>query len=270
MNEEELAMSSIVQFDGENGIEILIDTSTGESFCSVRGYARMADKAVSTISERLKGVRIEDEKMAETSTPGGLQGVRLITENNIVEWLPKDNPTAASALLRLGVRMGLHKMAGYEVSTTATQLPRDQTKTSNFSLADLKKMNEQVRLMTRLEKTKQKKLAHAILNELEIQWGVEPTAYESPSDLPASSSTNTDFDHDWNWFLDSQAPGTPWHAPSGKKIPITNLYNSYSEYCFRRNITPPMRKVFSKCLASLGAERIESNFIYWVLPNRPE
>lgn len=109
--------TNIVRFDGQDGIEILIDTSTGESFCSVKGYARMSGKDKSTISRRLEGVAKDGQKTAKAPTAGGIQGVALITEDLIVEWLPKDNPTAATTLLKLGVRMGLHKLAGYEVSS---------------------------------------------------------------------------------------------------------------------------------------------------------
>jgi len=53
-------------------------------------------------------------------TISGLQAVRLITEDQIVEWLPQDNPAAATKLLKLGVRIALHTMAGHSVTTTAT------------------------------------------------------------------------------------------------------------------------------------------------------
>jgi hypothetical protein len=106
------------RFDGDNGIEILINTETGESFCSVNGYARMSGKAVSTISDRLPFGE-DGNNMGQTLTAAGLRSVRLITEDQIVEWLPKDNPIAATHLLKLGVRMGLHQMAGYSISSTA-------------------------------------------------------------------------------------------------------------------------------------------------------
>ena len=111
--------NNIVRFNGQNGVEILIDTVTGESFASVKGYSRMSGKALSTISERLKGVRNNEQKTAEVYTDGGLQGVRLISEDLICEWLPKDNPVAAKTLLKLGIRMTLHTMAGYEVKSSA-------------------------------------------------------------------------------------------------------------------------------------------------------
>lgn len=125
MQESNNSALTLKQFEGEDGIEILIDTSTGESFCSVRGYARMSGKAVSTISER-KAFGEQALDMGQVQTDGGLQGVRLITEDQIVEWLPKDNPIAATHLLKLGVRMGLHKMAGYSVSSTAVNPEPDR------------------------------------------------------------------------------------------------------------------------------------------------
>jgi hypothetical protein len=118
-----MSQVNLVRFDGEDGIEILIDTVTGESFCSVKGYARMAGKSKSTISERLQGVRPTERQTAEISTTGGIQVVRLISEDLIVDWLITDNPAAAKALLKLGVRMALHTMAGYEVKSTAIETP---------------------------------------------------------------------------------------------------------------------------------------------------
>jgi len=111
--------NNIVRFDGQNGVEILIDTVTGESFASIKGYARMSGLSKQAISKRLQGVNETYEKTAEVLTPGGLQGVRLISEDLICEWLPKDNPVAAKTLLKLGVRMALHTMAGYEVKSSA-------------------------------------------------------------------------------------------------------------------------------------------------------
>lgn len=96
-----------------NGIELYIDQETGESFASIRGYARLSGKAESTIHERI-GVRKTPTKTAEVQTPGGLQGVRLITEDSIVEWLPADNLTMAKSMLKLGVRKFIHALAGYE------------------------------------------------------------------------------------------------------------------------------------------------------------
>ena len=43
--------SSLQRFD-HDGIELIINTETGESFASISGYARMSGKAQSTINPR--------------------------------------------------------------------------------------------------------------------------------------------------------------------------------------------------------------------------
>ena len=61
------------------------------------GVARLAELPSTTISSRVnrgyKGVRKEDLKTAEVLTGGGIQGVRLLTEDIMLDWLPYDNPT---------------------------------------------------------------------------------------------------------------------------------------------------------------------------------
>ena len=113
-----MANISLQRFD-QNGIELIIDTETGESFASISGYARMSGKAQSTISGRLATYRDEALKTAEILTTTGLKTVRLISEDLICKWLPKDNPELASQVLKLGVRLFLHTLAGFRVKSEA-------------------------------------------------------------------------------------------------------------------------------------------------------
>ena len=118
----------LTTFKNDTGLEILINTETGESFASQRGYARLAGKPQSTINSRVsrmsEGERKKFVKEAEVLTPGGLQGVQCLTEDLIVEWLPKDNPEMATQLLKLGVRVFLHTEAGfkYEIKDKQTEM----------------------------------------------------------------------------------------------------------------------------------------------------
>ena len=105
-------MSNLKRYENNQGIEILIDETTGESFASISGYARMANKAQSTISERIGKLEVKEAQILTTT---GLKTHRLIDENLICEWIIKDNPTVATALLKLGVRKFLHDLAGYKV-----------------------------------------------------------------------------------------------------------------------------------------------------------
>lgn len=106
------------RFD-HNNIELIIDTQTGESYASISGYARMVGKHQSTISRRVQAMQGLVLKEAQIQTAGGLQGVALIPEDLICEWMPNDNPELDKRLRKLGVRSFLHKLAGFEISSTA-------------------------------------------------------------------------------------------------------------------------------------------------------
>jgi hypothetical protein len=112
---------SLAQFEND-GIEIYIDANSGESFTSVSGYARLSGRAKSTILRRLKGVADQEIKTTQIQTPGGLQGVALITEDLIAEWLPKDNPKMCKDFIKLGVRKFNYTLAKYS-EPEKTKLP---------------------------------------------------------------------------------------------------------------------------------------------------
>ncbi len=117
-------MTQLERYDS-NTVELFVNTDTGESFASIRGYARMSGKDVSTISRRFEGVAQNHKKTAEIQTEGGLQGVALISEKLISIWIVKDNPELAAEMLQAGVRVFLHTKAGYKVESTATKRATD-------------------------------------------------------------------------------------------------------------------------------------------------
>jgi len=111
--------TALAQYNND-GIEIYIDTTTGESFASVRGYSRMGKISAATVHKRLsKGVHQEQYKTAKVQTNSGFQGVYLIPEPTIAQWLPEDNPDLAHKFLTLGIRAGMHWLAGYDVKSSA-------------------------------------------------------------------------------------------------------------------------------------------------------
>lgn len=111
-------MVSNLQLFNNEGLELIINSETGESFSTVSGYARMSGKARSTLTERLSKLPVIT---TEVNTGGGVQGVRLISEDLMVEWLPKDNPEMATKMMKAGIRVFLHTLAGYNVSSNAVQ-----------------------------------------------------------------------------------------------------------------------------------------------------
>jgi hypothetical protein len=121
-------MASIARYErfDNDGIELVIDMKTGESFATVRGYARMSGLNPSTVTRRLskhEGVAQTPTKTVEILTPGGKQGVALISEDVITEWIFDDNPTLAKAMLKAGVRVYLHTASGYTVTSKPFQSP---------------------------------------------------------------------------------------------------------------------------------------------------
>lgn len=146
-----MANISLQRFD-KDGIELIIDTQTGESFASVSGYARMSGKAQSTISGRLATHRNEVLKTAEILTTTGLKTVRLISEDLICQWLPKDNPELASQVLKLGVRLFLHTLAGFRVKSEAIAEVRQLE-------SQIVKLSEEKQILEELIKTQKTMIA---------------------------------------------------------------------------------------------------------------
>ena len=114
--------SSLQRFE-HDGIELIINTETGESFASISGYARMSGKIPSTISRRLtmSGLREKGLKQAQIETASGLRTVALIPEDVICQWLIKDNHELALKVMQLGVRLFLHTIAGFQVKSDAIE-----------------------------------------------------------------------------------------------------------------------------------------------------
>lgn len=106
-------MAQLTRFD-RGGLELLINQETGESFASLSGYGRMADVADSTIQRRLKK---EGTPTLTVANPNGGLPLRLISEETIAAWLIRDNPGMARAMSIAGVRVYLHSLAGYKVSS---------------------------------------------------------------------------------------------------------------------------------------------------------
>lgn len=134
-------MNNLARFE-QDGIELMIDTVTGESFASKRGYARMAGIDESTVRKRIKGADYFGAKSAKVPTPGGLQGADLIDESTICNWLMKDNPEMAIQLMKMGVRAFLHQLAGYKVTSNAIADSNSNLVNQSEEIALLREQNE--------------------------------------------------------------------------------------------------------------------------------
>lgn len=113
---EKCTMSTLSVFN-QDGIEIVIDTTTGESFCTQSGYAKMSGLTQQAINKRCKAYNQEAFKKAEMLSPSGLQGYNLIPAKLAFKWLLKDNPSLAEKMGEAGATVYLHQIAGYKVSS---------------------------------------------------------------------------------------------------------------------------------------------------------
>lgn len=111
-------MDNLTQFH-QDGLEIFIDTQSGESFASQRGLARMCNKGESTVRAWRTAQNIET-KEAQIPTSTGLKTVLLYDEETILEALAKYNPQRLKQCAQAGIRVLMHKLAGYEVQSTAS------------------------------------------------------------------------------------------------------------------------------------------------------
>lgn len=112
-------MSNLKQYKAD----IIIDNTTGESFTSESGLARICGTNHANIANLFR--KETDRKTAEIQTGSGVQSgkrfIKVYTESEIAQAIVKYNPKLAGQLMQLGVRTLMHKLAGYEVKSTAIQ-----------------------------------------------------------------------------------------------------------------------------------------------------
>jgi hypothetical protein len=120
-------MTNLTRFEND-GIELVINTQTGEAFATQAGYVRMSGKPKMTISDRVsKLVREGIIKEDEIDTGYGFKLVRCIPAKLVFKWLIKDNSELAEVMGEAGATVYLHQLAGYKVSSSAIA-PAEQPK----------------------------------------------------------------------------------------------------------------------------------------------
>lgn len=151
-------MTNLTRYEND-GIELVIDNSTGEAFATLAGYARMANLAKNALANRLsrgyKGVHKKDLKTAEIQTAGGLQGVHIIPADIIFDWLLDDNTELARAMGKAGATVYLHQLAGYKIESTITstnspQLPQTYLEALK-ALVESEEEKERLKAQTELQ-----------------------------------------------------------------------------------------------------------------------
>ena len=112
-------MTNLTRFDND-GIEVFINTDTGESFASLNGAARMADEHPETI-KRFLLITNTQTTSNEIDTGYGKKLVTFLDEDAILVVLEKYNPSRLKQFAKLGIRTALHQIAGYQQKPVASQ-----------------------------------------------------------------------------------------------------------------------------------------------------
>jgi hypothetical protein len=109
--------SNIVRFDGNDGLELYVDESSGLAYAHLKAIARMLGlEDTRTLRRRLEGVAKGEAKTAEIQTAGGLQGVALYPASVVFKLALEFNPDLAEAMGACGANVYLLGLAGYQVS----------------------------------------------------------------------------------------------------------------------------------------------------------
>ena len=140
-------MSSLTRFD-KDGLELIVDTSTGEVFASQSAMSRMVGVSETSIRKWITSNQIAVKKL-ETPTTTGVKTSNLLSEEAIYQALEKYNPSLLIQCAKVGLRIYLHGLAGYKYQVKpqvpqtfaeALQLAADQAK-------EIELQNQQIKLL---------------------------------------------------------------------------------------------------------------------------
>lgn len=117
-------MSSLTVFNYD-GLELIINSETGECFASFSGAGRMTDKQHTTImryaNKKVDSGAWEPLKTAEINTATGFRTCALLNENQLLEVVAQYKPELLLAFTKAGLRVYLHELAGFKVTSEAVQ-----------------------------------------------------------------------------------------------------------------------------------------------------
>jgi hypothetical protein len=131
-------MPSLTVFK-QDGIELVIDTMTGEAFATQAGYCRMSGVDKGNFSRKVNSEKLvvnTQIKEAEMDTGYGLKVVVLIPASLVFKWLMKDNPELAEKMGEAGATVYMHQLAGYKVEPKPVE-PLTEIERARLYLASL-------------------------------------------------------------------------------------------------------------------------------------
>lgn len=109
-------MSNLTRFEN-NGLELIIDITSGEVFASQSAIARMCNVSEAAIRKFLSSNQIKTKSL-QIPTDKGLRTSNLVDEAIIKQALVKYNPELLLQCVDAGLRIYLHGIAGFKYQVT--------------------------------------------------------------------------------------------------------------------------------------------------------
>jgi phage antirepressor YoqD-like protein len=118
--------SNFVRFDSE-GLELVVDTTTGKAYASISATARMLEIDASNLAKHIKNPLVNYPTLdAEIPTTQGLRSSVLLSSNSIFKLALKYHPQLAEAMGDAGANVYMLGLAGYKVQIEQPNLPTDE------------------------------------------------------------------------------------------------------------------------------------------------
>ena len=113
----------LVPYNTQDGIELVIDHSTGEAFAGLRAIARMCQTHPEKVKRKLRTVTKTEAKTAEIQTTQGLRTVTLYTAEAVFDVAFDLHPSLAKAMAKAGATLYLQRLAGFEWQQSPVKQP---------------------------------------------------------------------------------------------------------------------------------------------------
>lgn len=119
-------VSDFVCFN-DDGLELVVNTTTGLAYASISAAARMLETPRRTIQDAIsRGADIYEIINAQIPTSGGLQGCGLVPAGVVFKLAFRYHPVLAQKMGEAGANLYMLKLAGYEPKIVETpQIPTD-------------------------------------------------------------------------------------------------------------------------------------------------
>ena len=147
-----MASNTLARYETQDGIELVINQKTGEAFASQSATARMCNVSETAIRNFITSNQIGVKK-SEVLTNTGFKTSNLLNEDSILKCLKHYNPEMLLNFAKLGLRMSLHRIAGFKLPSTEKATP-----TVESSLTDKELLKTFTDLYARATRTGNKRL----------------------------------------------------------------------------------------------------------------